>query len=80
MRGMARELACQGISVNSIAPGIFRVGTAKRQWDNGFNTAFLFMYWVAVSIPQLAAAMCELDELAAPQKSLSVGGGSRWLR
>ncbi len=33
MRGMARELAAQGIRVNSIAPGIVAVGMAKRQWD-----------------------------------------------
>jgi NAD(P)-dependent dehydrogenase (short-subunit alcohol dehydrogenase family) len=33
MRGMARELALQGIRVNSIAPGIVGVGMAKRQWD-----------------------------------------------
>ena len=33
MRGMARELATNGIRVNSIAPGIVAVGMAKRQWD-----------------------------------------------
>lgn len=33
MRGMARELAPQGIRVNSVAPGIVAVGMAKRQWD-----------------------------------------------
>ena len=33
MRGMARELAPQGIRVNAIAPGIVGVGMAKRQWD-----------------------------------------------
>jgi len=33
MRGMARELAGEGIRVNSIAPGIVAVGMAKRQWD-----------------------------------------------
>ncbi len=33
MRGMARELAAQGIRVNSVAPGIVAVGMAKRQWD-----------------------------------------------
>jgi NAD(P)-dependent dehydrogenase (short-subunit alcohol dehydrogenase family) len=33
MRGMARELAAQGIRVNAIAPGIVAVGMAKRQWD-----------------------------------------------
>ena len=33
MRGMARELAAQGIRVNAIAPGIVGVGMAKRQWD-----------------------------------------------
>jgi NAD(P)-dependent dehydrogenase (short-subunit alcohol dehydrogenase family) len=33
MRGMARELAVQGIRVNSVAPGIVAVGLAKRQWD-----------------------------------------------
>ena len=33
MRGMARELAPLGISVNAIAPGIVGVGMAKRQWD-----------------------------------------------
>lgn len=34
MRGMARELAAQGIRVNSVAPGIVAAGLAKRQWDN----------------------------------------------
>jgi NAD(P)-dependent dehydrogenase (short-subunit alcohol dehydrogenase family) len=33
MRGMARELAAEGIRVNSVAPGIVAVGMAKRQWD-----------------------------------------------
>ncbi|HUZ45611.1 MAG TPA: SDR family oxidoreductase [Terriglobia bacterium] len=33
MRGMARELAAQGVRVNSVAPGIVAVGLAKRQWD-----------------------------------------------
>jgi NAD(P)-dependent dehydrogenase (short-subunit alcohol dehydrogenase family) len=33
MRGMARELAPQGIRVNAIAPGIVGAGMAKRQWD-----------------------------------------------
>jgi len=33
MRGMARELADQGIRVNAVAPGIVGVGMAKRQWD-----------------------------------------------
>ncbi len=33
MRGMARELAAQGIRVNSVAPGIVAVGLAKHQWD-----------------------------------------------
>lgn len=33
MRGMARELAPQGIRVNAIAPGIVGVGMAKQQWD-----------------------------------------------
>lgn len=33
MRGMARELASNGIRVNSVAPGIVAVGMAKRQWD-----------------------------------------------
>jgi NAD(P)-dependent dehydrogenase (short-subunit alcohol dehydrogenase family) len=33
MRGMARELAVNGIRVNSVAPGIVAVGMAKRQWD-----------------------------------------------
>ena len=33
MRGMARELAPQGIRVNSVAPGIVGVGMAKRQWE-----------------------------------------------
>jgi NAD(P)-dependent dehydrogenase (short-subunit alcohol dehydrogenase family) len=33
MRGMARELAAQGIRVNSVAPGIVAVGMAKKQWD-----------------------------------------------
>lgn len=33
MRGMARELAPQGIRVNSVAPGIVAVGMARRQWD-----------------------------------------------
>jgi NAD(P)-dependent dehydrogenase (short-subunit alcohol dehydrogenase family) len=33
MRGMARELAPQGIRVNAVAPGIVGVGMAKRQWD-----------------------------------------------
>ena len=33
MRGMARELAPQGIRVNAIAPGIVGVGMAKWQWD-----------------------------------------------
>lgn len=33
MRGMARELAPQGIRVNGVAPGIVAVGLAKRQWD-----------------------------------------------
>jgi len=33
MRGMARELAANGIRVNSVAPGIVGVGMAKRQWD-----------------------------------------------
>ncbi len=33
MRGMARELAAQGLCVNAIAPGIVAVGMAKRQWD-----------------------------------------------
>jgi len=33
MRGMARELAANGIRVNSVAPGIVAVGMAKRQWD-----------------------------------------------
>ncbi|MGH9452155.1 MAG: SDR family NAD(P)-dependent oxidoreductase [Terriglobia bacterium] len=33
MRGMARELAPQGIRVNSVAPGIVAAGLAKRQWD-----------------------------------------------
>lgn len=34
MRGMARELAANGIRVNAMAPGIVGVGMAKRQWDN----------------------------------------------
>jgi len=34
MRGMARELAAQGIRVNSVAPGPVAIGMAKRQWDN----------------------------------------------
>jgi len=33
MRGMARELAPQGIRVNAIAPGIVGVGMARKQWD-----------------------------------------------
>ena len=33
MRGMARELASEGIRVNAAAPGIVAVGMAKRQWD-----------------------------------------------
>jgi NAD(P)-dependent dehydrogenase (short-subunit alcohol dehydrogenase family) len=33
MRGMARELAANGIRVNAVAPGIVAVGMAKRQWD-----------------------------------------------
>jgi NAD(P)-dependent dehydrogenase (short-subunit alcohol dehydrogenase family) len=33
MRGMARELAPNGIRVNAVAPGIVAVGMAKRQWD-----------------------------------------------
>ena len=33
MRGMARELAANGIRVNSVAPGIVGVGMARRQWD-----------------------------------------------
>ena len=33
MRGMARELAVNGIRVNAVAPGIVAVGMAKRQWD-----------------------------------------------
>jgi NAD(P)-dependent dehydrogenase (short-subunit alcohol dehydrogenase family) len=33
MRGIARELAQQGIRANAIAPGIVGVGMAKRQWD-----------------------------------------------
>jgi NAD(P)-dependent dehydrogenase (short-subunit alcohol dehydrogenase family) len=33
MRGMARELATQGIRVNAVAPGVVAVGLAKRQWD-----------------------------------------------
>jgi NAD(P)-dependent dehydrogenase (short-subunit alcohol dehydrogenase family) len=33
MRGMARELAPQGIRVNALAPGIVAVGMAQRQWD-----------------------------------------------
>lgn len=34
MRGMARELAPNGIRVNAVAPGIVSVGMAKRQWDS----------------------------------------------
>ncbi len=37
MRGMARELAPQGIRANAIAPGIVAVGLAKRQWDTDPN-------------------------------------------
>lgn len=34
MRGMARELAPNGIRVNAVAPGIVSVGMAKQQWDS----------------------------------------------
>jgi NAD(P)-dependent dehydrogenase (short-subunit alcohol dehydrogenase family) len=34
MRGMARELAPDGIRVNALAPGIVSVGMAQRQWEN----------------------------------------------
>jgi NAD(P)-dependent dehydrogenase (short-subunit alcohol dehydrogenase family) len=33
MRGLARELAQQGIRANAVAPGIADAGMARRQWD-----------------------------------------------
>ena len=33
MRGMARELAADGIRANAVAPGIVGAGMAQRQWD-----------------------------------------------
>lgn len=33
MRGMAREMAPEGIRANAVAPGIVGVGMARKQWD-----------------------------------------------